>query len=184
MPVQIGAAPAHPFTEPVGLLSACHRRIEMFLDVILRVSMEWPGRALEGSARESLSTALRYFREMAPQHNQDEEESLFPRLRALDSAEARQLLQLMDALEREHAEASPQHARVDELASKWLNGEVLSAAEFQELHRVSSDLREFYRKHIAFEDKTLFPAAQRLLPADVLRQIGREMGARRGVTVA
>lgn len=31
MPVQIGAK-AHSFSDPTGLLSDCHRRIEMFLE--------------------------------------------------------------------------------------------------------------------------------------------------------
>jgi len=33
MPVQIGAQ-AHNFSDPTGLLSACHRRIEIFLRVL------------------------------------------------------------------------------------------------------------------------------------------------------
>ena len=39
MPVQIGA-PTHDFSDPTGLLSDCHRRIEMFLgslDAVARV---------------------------------------------------------------------------------------------------------------------------------------------------
>ena len=33
MPVQIGAQ-THTFSDPTGLLSDCHRRIEMFLRVL------------------------------------------------------------------------------------------------------------------------------------------------------
>ena len=33
MPVQIGAK-AHNFTDPTGLLSDCHRRVEMFLGAL------------------------------------------------------------------------------------------------------------------------------------------------------
>lgn len=35
MPVQIGA-PGYNFSDPTGLLSDCHRRIEMFLRVLRR----------------------------------------------------------------------------------------------------------------------------------------------------
>jgi len=38
-----------------------------------------------------------------------------------------------------------------------------------------------YRAHIAAEDRDLFPAAARALDAPTLREIGREMAARRGV---
>ena len=37
MPVQIGAQ-SHSFSDPTGLLSDCHRRIEMFLGALERVA--------------------------------------------------------------------------------------------------------------------------------------------------
>src|SRR6266581_372662 len=37
MPVQIGAKP-HNFTDPTGLLSDCHRRVEMFLGTLTAVA--------------------------------------------------------------------------------------------------------------------------------------------------
>ena len=37
MPIQLGAAPEHGFDSPLGLLSDCHRRIERFLEQLLRV---------------------------------------------------------------------------------------------------------------------------------------------------
>jgi hypothetical protein len=37
MPVQIGAK-AHSFSDPTGLLSDCHRRIEMFLKSLQHVA--------------------------------------------------------------------------------------------------------------------------------------------------
>ena len=43
MAVQLGAKPEHSFDEPLGLLSDCHRRIEKFLDVMIRV-LERSGR--------------------------------------------------------------------------------------------------------------------------------------------
>ena len=36
MPVQIGAQ-THNFTDPTGLLSDCHRRVEMFLGTLVAV---------------------------------------------------------------------------------------------------------------------------------------------------
>lgn len=37
MPVQVGA-PVHSFSDPTGLLSDCHRRIEMFLGALQSVA--------------------------------------------------------------------------------------------------------------------------------------------------
>ena len=80
MPVQLGAAPAHGFDEPLGLLSDCHRRIENFLSILRKVE-ESADETLHEQQRQAIETALTYFRTAAPRHNEDEEQSLFPLLR-------------------------------------------------------------------------------------------------------
>ena len=42
-----------------------------------------------------------------------------------------------------------------------------------------AELQSIYREHIAVEDGFLFPVAAQLLSEDDLREIGREMAARR-----
>ena len=81
MPVQIGAK-AHNFSDPTGLLSDCHRRIETFLRTLEGVASVADRPSTE-EARAALESALRYFREAAPKHTADEEDSLFPRLRQM-----------------------------------------------------------------------------------------------------
>jgi hypothetical protein len=63
MPVQIGAQ-THSFSDPTGLLSDCHRRIEMFLRALERVASVID-RPLTEDIRHALESALRYFREDA-----------------------------------------------------------------------------------------------------------------------
>jgi hypothetical protein len=81
MPVVIGMM-QKTFGNPVGLLSDCHRRIESFLSMLLAVASHADG-ALDMELPNALETALKYFREAAPMHTADEEESLFPLLRLL-----------------------------------------------------------------------------------------------------
>jgi hypothetical protein len=81
MPVQIGTQ-SHSFSDPTGLLSDCHRRIELFLGTLERVASVID-RPLTNDTRSALESALRYFREAAAQHTADEDESLFPRLRQM-----------------------------------------------------------------------------------------------------
>src|ERR1700754_360665 len=107
MPVQIGAS-THSFSEPTGLLSDCHRRVEMFLGVLEKVAAG-NGCALSEETRQSLDQALRYFREAAPKHTADEEQSLFPRLRSMDDADLKSALSLLDELEKDHRWAEPLH---------------------------------------------------------------------------
>src|SRR5579871_576381 len=113
MPVQIGAK-AHSFSDPTELLSDCHRRIEMFLGSLRRVA-DLIDRPLTEEARSALESALRYFREAAPKHTADEEESLFPRLRRTHSHEIQAALATLDTLEDDHRKAEALHAEVDAL---------------------------------------------------------------------
>ena len=76
MPVQIGAK-THTFSDPTALLSDCHRRIEMFLGTLEKIAAHID-QPLPDDVRRALESALRYFREAAPKHTADEEESVFP----------------------------------------------------------------------------------------------------------
>src|SRR6478752_4203174 len=99
MPIVIGAKRESDFTDPIGMLGDCHRRIEMFLNVLVRVAETVHGEELTQEQRSALETALRYFREAAPKHTADEEESLFPRLRQIENDEVRALLARIESLE-------------------------------------------------------------------------------------
>src|ERR1017187_10966064 len=74
MPIVIGAKRESSFTDPIGLLSDCHRRVERFLAVRVHVATQAPGEPFTGEQRTAWDTALRYFREAAPKHTADEEE--------------------------------------------------------------------------------------------------------------
>jgi hemerythrin-like domain-containing protein len=47
-----------------------------------------------------------------------------------------------------------------------------------------TQLQRLYERHIAVEDRELFPAAARVLGANDIQQIGREMASRRQVRPA
>src|SRR5690348_4601042 len=100
MPVQIGAK-AHNFSNPTGLLSDCHRRIEMLLGALQAVA-KTIGQPLTEETAQALTAALRYFREAAPKHTADEEESLFPRLRNVNDPGAQAALAQLEQLEKDH----------------------------------------------------------------------------------
>src|SRR6185436_3871226 len=98
MPIQIGQKPSPTFQEPLELLSDCHRRVESFLRALILVAEQARGGELNSQQREALETALRYFREAAPKHTADEEESLFPRMRALSDDATHEALAKIQAL--------------------------------------------------------------------------------------
>lgn len=178
--VPFGAPRESSFAKPLALLSECHRRIERFLADMTRVASERRGGELSEAERADLAGAVRYFREAAPRHTADEEESLFPRMRAGAQPQARQALAELDRLEADHQRADAYHAEANSLAIRWLNEARLDEAEASRLVELLAALGDIYRAHIAVEDAAVFPAAAGL-PAEQLEAVGREMAARRGL---
>jgi hemerythrin-like domain-containing protein len=179
MPVQIGAK-THSFTDPTGLLSDCHRRIEVFLETLAAAGKVMDEPASEDTAR-ALQTALVYFRQAAPKHTADEEESLFPRLRGREEPELRSAISTLDRLEKDHDAVTPMHAEVERLAERYLETGSLSASDIQRFQAAVARLQEIYREHIRVEDSTVFPLAARLLSDNEKSAIAQEMAARRKV---
>jgi hemerythrin-like domain-containing protein len=179
MPVQIGQKPESGFDNPLGLLSDCHRRIEQFLKVLIQVCEAADGAPLPPPQIAALQNALEYFRTSAPKHTADEESSLFPRMRA--STDGRAALDCMAKLESDHQAANRDHQWVEALAQAWLANATLDAPHLREMQQALQRLAGMYAGHIAIEDHELFPLAARVLPADALAEVGREMAQRRGV---
>jgi hemerythrin-like domain-containing protein len=181
MPIAIGQKLESGFRNPLGLLSDCHRRIERFLDGLIAISEEAQGNKLDDVQRQHFEVGLRYFREAAPKHTLDEEDSLFPRLRLHKDGESLTGVALLDGLHAHHTEAEIEHQRVDDLGRAWLaDGRLLpdNASFFISLLK---ELRATYEKHIAVEDNELFPLAGRILDRAELEAIASEMAVRRGL---
>ena len=177
MPVQIGAK-THDFSDPTGLLSDCHRRIEMFLRSLQRVA-EVIDRPLTNDVRTALESALQYFQQAAPKHTADEEESLFPRMRQANNPTIQNALSVLDALENDHARANVLHADAHTLGTQCLKQGALPQRQALRFRQAVSDLTDIYREHIRIEDKQVFPAAQQALSDNDKFAIAAEMAARR-----
>ena len=182
MPITIGGKPESSFADPIGLLADCHRRIERFLSVLVEVSAQAHGDSLTGEQSAGLEAALRYFREAAPKHTDDEEETLFPRLRSLDRPELKILLEKISSLERDHARADRLHAKVGRLGYAWLASGSLAPHEAEQFSRLVGELADLYREHIQIEEHELFPAAAAVLERAERDAMAREMKARRGLS--
>jgi hemerythrin-like domain-containing protein len=183
MPVQIGAKAESDFTDPMGMLRDCHRRIEGFLGILRTLGEESDGSPLSAERRKALETSLRYFREGAPRHVQDEEASLFPRLRHQKSAAISAALAIVDGLEKDHSTVEAWHRELDKLGMLWLNDRMLDTASLLRFRELAQQLSELYDEHIRVEDNEVFPLAASTLPCSDLNAIGREMAERREASV-
>ncbi len=127
----------------------------------------------------ALESSLRYFREAAPKHTADEEESLFPRLRQSEHAAANAALRMLEPLEAQHRRADSLHSQVDRLGRVCLQGSVLSRPEAELFRESVSELASIYQEHIRVEDTQVFPAATQALSEAEKAAIATEMAARR-----
>ncbi len=180
MPVSIGATQESSFANPIGLLTDCHRRIERFLGVLVRVTTEAREGPLSAEHRHAMETALSYFDRAAPMHTADEEEDLFPELRRVDRPDIEQIVARVSRLESEHSIATAWHHEVHEIGERWLRQDYLLPHEVAELKRVLTSLTELYRGHIAVEENEVFPVVEEVLSAFEKEAIGRRMALRRG----
>jgi hemerythrin-like domain-containing protein len=181
MAITIGAKPESDYTNPLGLLGDCHRRIERFLKLLVTITRATSGRALSAEQHAAMETARVYFKQAAPQHTLDEEESLFPRLRAASDPQAAAALALLEHLHSDHQAAAEMHREVDALVRRWLAEGVLATELAERLAERLDSLSAIYQQHIAVEEAQVFPLAGRVLSPSELEQMGREMAARRGI---
>lgn len=176
MGLQIGAKPDSGFDDPIGMLKDCHRRVERFLHILWVVAKRAPGRVLTAEETSAVQSALQYFRVGGRRHTADEEESLFPRLRAGSIAET---FDELDRLEDDHSNATGLHETVDALYSMWIAAGRLSKEDEQRLQSASEQLKHLYEEHIQVEEQIVFPRAARMLDSQSISAIGCEFRQRR-----
>ncbi len=176
MGIQIGAKADSGFDDPIGMLKDCHRRIEHFLHILCVVVERARGRELTAEETEAVEAALQYFRVGGQRHNADEEESLFPRLRA-ECASGE--LDEIGGLESDHQRANELHAAVENLYRKWIASGTLTTQNEVRLRAITDQLRLLYEGHIKVEEETVFPRAAQVLRGEAIEAIGEEFRARR-----
>src|ERR1700674_5599716 len=91
------------FDDPLEMLLACHRRIEKQLDTLKRLRAHLEARGVDAEASAAAQAVLRYFLKAAVDHQEDEEEDLFPLLeqRIADPGERTRFGALRQELERD-----------------------------------------------------------------------------------
>lgn len=168
----LGGHGAPGFDDPIGMLRACHRRIEKQLATLERLQRHLPEHGHDDDARHAARAILRYFDTGAVNHHADEERSIFPRMAAA-GAEAQPIIA---ELERQHRLLDVQWARLRPLLVGIAAGQRANLSR-----RAVLELRDAYERHIATEEDVLIPLAESVLDEHALRSIGEEMAARRDV---
>jgi pyridoxamine 5'-phosphate oxidase len=169
------------FTNPLGLLVHCHERIEAQLSVLERA-----GEVLRiGDARSlpgvfaAIDGACAHFAIPGVKHTEDEEVSLFPRLRERGATAGQDALAAMAELQSQHRRGEQLHAEFDELVGTLPRDGSADAKELDRFNELVAELTTLYRPHILLENNFVFPIAAEVLPANEIQTLGEEMRARR-----
>lgn len=177
--VTIGSKPLAGFDQPIEMLKDCHRRIEHFLAVLKQVVERFGGDNLPDEGRRALEASLNYFANAAPRHTADEEHSLFPRLRRSGDPTACQAIEELDRLESDHRRADAYHARVEQIARRWLGDGRIDELDRAALADLLDELIAIYSAHIRLEEERIFALASGILKRAELNELGNEMRQRR-----
>lgn len=168
---QLNRSHAHDPADVLGLMMACHERIDRYLRGFgLLARVEDPA---DPRAHAAAAACLRYFREGLPLHGQDEDDSLAPRLRALGADPT--LEGVLARMEAEHAQMEQGLPEVWALLEAFAEGRPPDAALLRARHLW---LDELLRHHLALEEELVFPKIGELDVAE-RRLIVREIRARR-----
>ena len=182
MSAHIGTEPGPDFSDPVGLLRACHERVERFAELALTIAGELEEGAPPGEAvQRAAGRVLRYFDDAAPLHHADEETDLLPRLRErLADADAREVPRLMASLSAEHAALAEHWAILRPLLAEIQAGHAMDPAAYR---AAAWPFRDLELDHLARENRLLLPAAETHLTDDDRQALGAAMARRRGTGV-
>lgn len=173
-PFATQAAPS--FDHPLELLHACHGKIMQQCAALRNLTAHLAGKGSDEQAQQAAQAILRYFDTSGQFHHQDEEEDLFPALRAT-GAEAAQVDALLQRILAEHIELAAAWDAVHPLLVRIAAGEPAPLTE-----ALSENVIMGYFRHIALEEKELLPLSSRLLSPQQIEAIGRNMAARRGAS--
>lgn len=170
MAIDLFAQNAPGFDDPLGVLRACHRRMERQLGTLRRLCRHLPEHHADDDARTAAAAILRYFDSAARNHHADEEQSLFPRLAAAWPEGE----QVSGSLMREHVELGRRWSRLRPL----LAAIVARSGAYLPVRDVEAFCAA-YEAHIACEETQVLPRARDVLDAATLAAIGAEMAQRR-----
>jgi len=165
-----GGAP--DFSDPLGLLRACHDRILGHCCTLVRLAEHIGRRGVDDEARTAMGRVHRYFTTAGRHHHGDEEEDLFPILRGRDE----KLDALLDELPQQHRQLDRLWDRLAPLLTQ--PDRVTDAGGFEKL---VDEFVKAYRQHVVTENTRLLPLAESLLSEQQRRALGRAMARRRGV---
>jgi len=157
---------------PLDHLVACHGRIEERLQMLERAALHMADRTAE--ALQACHAAFKFLDTSGVLHTEDEEQSVFPRIRpqATDAERA-----YLASLEAQHHTVEERLERLRGLTAQLESDAGKPAREA--FAQTVAELAGLYRAHIASENEALTAIGRARLDAPALAEIAAEMRQRR-----
>ena len=161
-------------SDPIDLLLSCHTRIRHFTAIAVKLTQ--PG-APAGEVRSAAGAVYRYYSQALPLHEADENESVYPRLKAALAGAGDE-----DPLAAANQAMVDQHRTIDRTVASLLPKWQAAAADASAVSATAAEageLEDAWRDHLALEERLIFPALRDRLSVEDRRGIRLEMQARR-----
>lgn len=174
----VGETAPASFSMPFDMLDACHDRVRSSLGLLARLVEHLRVRGDAVQARDAACDVMRYFDVAAPQHHQDEERHVLPRLEASGDLE---LAALARRLRAEHRQIEGQWCAL------WPLLEQVARQREVDLGELDAATRRFTQmidQHMRAEEQVAYPSARLSAVCegpDAVRAMGEEMAGRRGL---
>lgn len=178
-------SPAIPdVSDPLRLMEHCHKKIEAHLE-----SLACAIELLHNKTAEDTKTAFAlidaahiHLAGPGVKHTEDEEVSLFPRIRERGGNAGEEVFAAMSELETQHRTAKQLEADFfDMVLNLPRSGGELEKKDLERFAATVTAIIELYRPHISLENTLVFPIAARVLTPEDIQQLGSEILARRKV---
>jgi hemerythrin-like domain-containing protein len=171
------------FADPLAMLVHCHHKIERHIKA-LEQSAEVIRSGLDNerlAAFFAIDMARAHFAGPGVKHTEDEEQSLFPRVKLRGGDAGREALAAIADLEFEHRSAEHLHQSFEALVAQLPRDGSADSKDINQLNELIAAISNLYRPHMKVENELVFPLAQRLLTSTDIEQLGDEMRDRRRV---
>jgi hemerythrin-like domain-containing protein len=171
-----GAAPAAGFEQPFEMLEACHERVHRTLGLLHKLREHLILHGADEQARDAARDVMRYFDRAAPEHHRDEELHVFPALLALCDAPTQALVA---RLRQDHLDMEWRWKAARAVLVAIADGTRASLTPADDAHLDA--FAALYDRHIEDEETLAYPAARARVTGEPLREMTRDMMARRGI---
>jgi hemerythrin-like domain-containing protein len=159
--------------DPFALLERSHQQLEERLSDLQQAAGAIVRERAGADEVALVDAVIAFLERAAARHEQDEEESLFPRLRGVAD-----LTTLLEELASEHLLHRHLILQLRSLRSRWPAAGP-DAGDGASLIILANELARAYRVHIAREERELLPVARENLRPDEVDGIRTEMARRR-----